>query len=177
MPPSKTPNARELFDWPVEWLRIAGPPETERLSGVDWDTFKRNHPDKVVHVSARRVGARVGHALMIGGHAPRGEGYPLGAPSPWRRSGPSQPTRRHKQLRPASGKETPAAATQKGLDKCPVAKAAHGGNPCRVASANSARWGQSYREAEQRRLAELSRQLALQLNRATPKAQEEVAET
>ena len=71
MPPSKPPNARELLDWPVEWLRIAGPPETERLSGVDWDTFKRNHPDKIVHVSARRVGDRVGHALMIGGHAPK----------------------------------------------------------------------------------------------------------
>lgn len=55
----------ELLRWPVELLRIASPDEVERLSSMSWDTFQRNHGDKVVHLSKRRVGARVGHALMV----------------------------------------------------------------------------------------------------------------
>jgi hypothetical protein len=54
-----------LLEWPVELLRIADPPEVERLSSLDWDTFERNHKDKVVYLSKRRKGARVGHALML----------------------------------------------------------------------------------------------------------------
>lgn len=67
MAPNKSPDTRGLLDWPVELLRIAEPEEAERLSSADWDTLKRNHPDKIVHVSERRVGMRVGHALMIKG--------------------------------------------------------------------------------------------------------------
>ena len=67
MPASKLPpDSSNLSDWPIEWLRIADPKEVERLSSAHWDTVKRNHPDKIVHVSARRVGLRVGHALMLG---------------------------------------------------------------------------------------------------------------
>jgi hypothetical protein len=56
----------ELLHWPVELLRIVPPPEVERISTLSWDTVKRNHPDKIVHLSERRVGMRVGHALMLG---------------------------------------------------------------------------------------------------------------
>ena len=67
MPASKLPTASsDLSDWPIEWLRVAPPAEAEHLSSAHWDTIKRNHPDKIVHVSERRVGLRVGHALMIG---------------------------------------------------------------------------------------------------------------
>ena len=55
-----------MSDWPIEWLRVAPPAEAERLSSAHWDTLKRNHREKVVQVSGRRVGMRVGHALMIG---------------------------------------------------------------------------------------------------------------
>jgi hypothetical protein len=54
-----------LLEWPIDKLRIAPPSECEELSGADWDTLERNHPDKVVHVSRRRKGMRVGHALML----------------------------------------------------------------------------------------------------------------
>jgi hypothetical protein len=58
-------NNLPLLNWPIELLRVAPPPECEKLSSADWDTLKRNHPDKVVKVSRRREGMRVGHALML----------------------------------------------------------------------------------------------------------------
>jgi hypothetical protein len=58
--------SNELLTWPVELLLIAPPPECEKLSSADWDTLKRNHADKVVKISRRREGMRVGHALMLG---------------------------------------------------------------------------------------------------------------
>ncbi len=71
MPPRLNASVRsgplgDLVKWPIEWLRIADPKEVEELSSLDWDTFERNHADKVVHLSKRRKGARVGHALMLG---------------------------------------------------------------------------------------------------------------
>ncbi len=66
MPDDKRPtNASDLTSWPMDWLRIADPPEAEHLSSMDWDTIKRNHADKIVQLSKRRVGIRVGHALML----------------------------------------------------------------------------------------------------------------
>jgi hypothetical protein len=55
----------ELLKWPIELLRIAKPEEAEKLSSADWDTLKRNHPDKIIKISKRREGIRVGHALML----------------------------------------------------------------------------------------------------------------
>jgi hypothetical protein len=55
----------DLSKWPIELLRIASPDEAETLSGADWDTLERNHPSKVVKISKRRKGMRVGHALML----------------------------------------------------------------------------------------------------------------
>jgi hypothetical protein len=60
----KTPPDK-LLDWPLEWLRIAEPKEVQRLTSLSWDTIHRNHRDKVVQISKRRVGMRVGDALML----------------------------------------------------------------------------------------------------------------
>jgi hypothetical protein len=60
-----TPEPKDLLTWPVELLRFVGAEEAERLSGLSWDTIKREHGDKVVQLSTRRVGMRVGHALML----------------------------------------------------------------------------------------------------------------
>lgn len=57
----------KLLDWPIELLRFVPPEEAERLSTLSWDTIKRKHADKIVHLSKRRVGMRVGDALMLGG--------------------------------------------------------------------------------------------------------------
>jgi hypothetical protein len=56
---------KNLQEWPVEMLRVVKPEEAERLSSLSWDTWEREHVDKIVHLSRRRVGARVGHALML----------------------------------------------------------------------------------------------------------------
>ena len=60
-----------LLTWPVELLRIVDPKEAERLSSASWDTIQRNHADLIIKLSPRRVGLRVGHALMIAGTAAR----------------------------------------------------------------------------------------------------------
>ena len=57
----------DVSTWPVELLRILEPEEVEQVSSLSWDTFKRDHSDKVIKLSARRVGVRLGHALMMGG--------------------------------------------------------------------------------------------------------------
>ena len=56
----------ELLNWPIELLKIVEPHEAERLCSLSWDSIRRNHPDKVVQLSKRRVGMRIGHALMLG---------------------------------------------------------------------------------------------------------------
>jgi hypothetical protein len=61
IPPSNELSALELE-------RVADKPETERLSGVSWDTIKRNHSDKIIHISRRRVGMKVKHAISL--HVP-----------------------------------------------------------------------------------------------------------
>jgi len=55
----------DLLNWPVELLRIVRLDEAERLSGVSEDTLKRRYRDKIVQVSERCLGMRVGHALML----------------------------------------------------------------------------------------------------------------
>jgi hypothetical protein len=62
-------NPSELLAWPIELLRIVPPEEATRLSTLSWDTILRNHRDKVVHLSKRRVGIRVGHVLMLANNA------------------------------------------------------------------------------------------------------------
>ena len=62
---SRKISADGLLAWPVELLRIVKPEEAERLSSLSWDTITREHSDKIVQLSDRRVGMRVGHALML----------------------------------------------------------------------------------------------------------------
>ena len=50
---------------PLELLRIAEMPEASRLAGLSGDTLEREHPDKIVRLSKRRIGMRVAHALML----------------------------------------------------------------------------------------------------------------
>jgi len=50
---------------PLELLRIAELSEAARLAGASPDTLTREHPDKIVRISRRRVGMRVAHALML----------------------------------------------------------------------------------------------------------------
>ena len=57
--------ADSLLAWPVELFRIVKPEEAERLSSLSWDTITREHSDKIMHLSDRRVGMRVGDALML----------------------------------------------------------------------------------------------------------------
>jgi hypothetical protein len=59
------PETDDLLKWPIEFLRIVEPKEAEELSSLSWDSILRNHPDKVIHLSVRRTGIRVGHALML----------------------------------------------------------------------------------------------------------------
>jgi hypothetical protein len=65
MPKTNLATDSDLLTWPVELLRIVPPDEVERLSTLSWDTIKRKHSEKIVHLSERRVGMRVGHALML----------------------------------------------------------------------------------------------------------------
>lgn len=49
----------------IELLRVAEMSEAARLAGASPDTLAREHPDKIVRISRRRVGMRVVHALML----------------------------------------------------------------------------------------------------------------
>ena len=66
MPKNTPPSDNDLLRWPVHLLQIVPPDEAARISSASADTLRRNHKDKIVHVSERRRGMRVGHALMIG---------------------------------------------------------------------------------------------------------------
>jgi hypothetical protein len=49
----------------LELLRICELPEAARLSGLSRDSLVREHGDKVIRLSPRRLGMRVAHALML----------------------------------------------------------------------------------------------------------------
>jgi hypothetical protein len=49
----------------TELQRIASLAEAERLSGLSEDSLKRHHGDKIIRMSPRRLGMRVGHALQL----------------------------------------------------------------------------------------------------------------
>jgi hypothetical protein len=58
-----TEQAAELSS--LEQKRIASLQEASRLSSVSVDTLKREHSDKIIRLSPRRLGMRVGDALML----------------------------------------------------------------------------------------------------------------
>lgn len=63
------PSNNDLLGWPPHLLEIVPLDEAARVSSASEDTIRRNHKDKIVRVSERRVGMRRGHALMIGNTA------------------------------------------------------------------------------------------------------------
>jgi hypothetical protein len=50
---------------PIELLRVASMQEAAHLSGLSPDQLAREHPDKVMKLSTRRLGMRVAHALLL----------------------------------------------------------------------------------------------------------------
>jgi hypothetical protein len=59
------PSLANAENWPVELLRVVERAEAERLSSLSWDTIKRRFPEKIVKLSERRRGIRVGDVLML----------------------------------------------------------------------------------------------------------------
>jgi hypothetical protein len=57
------PVASELS--PLELNRIISLSEAARLSSLSEDTIRREHSDKILDLSPRRRGMRVGDALML----------------------------------------------------------------------------------------------------------------
>jgi hypothetical protein len=49
----------------VECLRIVPLAEAARLSGISEDGLRRHYSDKLIKMSPRRVGMRLGDALML----------------------------------------------------------------------------------------------------------------
>ena len=52
---------------PLEMLRIVGLTEAARLAGVHPKTLRKNHSDKIINVTKKKLGMRVRDALMIKG--------------------------------------------------------------------------------------------------------------
>jgi hypothetical protein len=50
---------------PPELDRIIPIQEAYRLSGLSPDSWRRNHPDKIIKLSPRRIGIRLRDALML----------------------------------------------------------------------------------------------------------------
>jgi hypothetical protein len=49
----------------LELKRIAPLSEVARLTGLSVDTIRRNHRDRIIKLSPRRVGMRIEDALML----------------------------------------------------------------------------------------------------------------
>ncbi len=49
----------------IELQRIVPLMEAARLAGISEDTLKRHHGDKIIRLSPRRLGMRVGVALKL----------------------------------------------------------------------------------------------------------------
>lgn len=62
--PEITEHPKAEPSW-LELQRIVSLQEAERLSGMSVDTIKRRHADKLIRLSPRRLGIRVGDALML----------------------------------------------------------------------------------------------------------------
>ena len=61
-----TPTADELKLTPeLELKRMVSLQEAKRVSSLSIDFLKRNHGDKIIELSPRRLGMRLGDALML----------------------------------------------------------------------------------------------------------------
>jgi hypothetical protein len=65
MPPTKAPVPPSNELSALELERVLGKSEAVRLSGVSWDTIRRNHADKIIHISPRRVGVKTKHVIAL----------------------------------------------------------------------------------------------------------------
>jgi hypothetical protein len=67
--PRKVKN--KPFELPAELAleRIITLGEAEDVSSMSQDTIKKNHPDKLIRLSERRLGMRLRDALMLGAPA------------------------------------------------------------------------------------------------------------
>jgi hypothetical protein len=53
----------------VERLRIVSLAEASRLSGISIDGIRRHHAEKLIRLSPRRLGIRLGDALLLNANA------------------------------------------------------------------------------------------------------------
>jgi len=62
----RRPDARTTnpLDW-IELQRIVDLKEAARLSGLSVDSIKRHHGAKIIDLSPRRRGMRIGDALLL----------------------------------------------------------------------------------------------------------------
>jgi hypothetical protein len=60
----KSPVVPLTPNW-IELQRVVPLPEAARLSSISVDTIKRRHADKIVWLSPRRRGMRLGDALNL----------------------------------------------------------------------------------------------------------------
>ncbi len=58
-------NNKPHLSWEIEMERIVPIKEAARLAGCSPDTLKRNHRDKIVQISDRRIGMRIRDALQL----------------------------------------------------------------------------------------------------------------
>jgi hypothetical protein len=66
---TNTPEEQAAKPSWLELQRIVTMVEGARLAGVSLDTLKRRHADKIIRLSPRRRGIRIGDALMLNGTA------------------------------------------------------------------------------------------------------------
>jgi hypothetical protein len=78
----KSPPAPDQLTW-VDLQRILSLNEVEELTSLSHDSLKRHHADKIVSLSPRRVGMKLGDALAIanGEYARETGGPPNAKPS------------------------------------------------------------------------------------------------
>ena len=62
-----TPTAERFKLSPaLELERIISLQDAEKISDLSPDSWKRNHPDKIIKLGPRRLGVRLRDALMLG---------------------------------------------------------------------------------------------------------------
>jgi hypothetical protein len=49
----------------IEGMRVISLPEAARLNGISVDTIRRQHPDKILKMSDKRIGMRLKDALSL----------------------------------------------------------------------------------------------------------------
>jgi hypothetical protein len=62
--PEKSDNPAALSA--LEKLKVVTLPEAAAVTSLSTDTLKREHSDKILQLSPRRLGMRLGDALAIG---------------------------------------------------------------------------------------------------------------